>query len=287
MDNFTTTDMLPDGEYRNLAIPKRNGSVRYIAAPDEDLLEYQQSALKSLNTIFFGLLSKTSVYSVPHGFIPNRSPVSAAKQHIGYDITIKIDIKDFFDSVTVDHIKKTLEKFDTNNKVKNTHILDNPNFWHIKGYAAQGFATSPIIANIAILPALQQIKEYLSRGVATTMIHKNYCFTIYADDICISFNNVDKIGRKNKRLKPNWTLIRSIIFKTSAILERHGFKVNQKKTKILQAKHGYRKILGVNVGSDHIRATRKTRRRMRAAQHQANGPSLGGLTSWSNHCTRK
>lgn len=33
---------------------------------------------------------------IPHAFVQGRSPVTNAKMHIGFDITISLDIKDFF-----------------------------------------------------------------------------------------------------------------------------------------------------------------------------------------------
>lgn len=61
----------------------------------------------------------------------------------------------------------------------------------------------------------------------------------------------------------------------------NGFSINKNKTRVRCSKAGYRKILGINVGNDHIRASRKTMRKIRAANHQGNFHSKGGLTTWS------
>ena len=60
-----------------------------------------------------------------------------------------------------------------------------------------------------------------------------------------------------------------------------SFKIHSNKTRIRYAKYGYRKILGINVGDNDIKTTRKIMRKIRAANHQENGPSLGGLITWS------
>ena len=46
-------------------------------------------------------------------------------------------------------------------------------------------------------------------------------------------------------------------------------------------------ILGINVGNDHIRASRETMRKIRAADHQGNFHSKGGLTTWSKNLVPK
>lgn len=65
------------------------------------------------------------------------------------------------------------------------------------------------------------------------------------------------------------------------IAKENLFKINRNKTRVRSSVAGYRKILGINVGDDHIRATRKVMRKIRAADHQGNFHSKGGLSSWS------
>jgi 2C-methyl-D-erythritol 2,4-cyclodiphosphate synthase len=248
---------LKEGWYRESEIPKKGNKVRKIVCPSVDLLEYQKDQLSKLSKIYSRMIEKTNIKNTAHGFIPDRNCVSAAIQHIGYDTTIVIDIKDFFDDV-----KK--EMF---NKKSTIYLQQDENLFHEDGYCAQGFSTSPMMANLAIIDTLKEIKEYLDK------FYKEHSFTIYADDIQISINN--------EQLKDKYLHENQIIFKIASILERHGFKINSNKTRVLRQKFGYRKILGINVGKDHIRATRQTMKKIRAAKHQKNGQSLGGLITWS------
>lgn len=97
---------------------------------------------------------------------------------------------------------------------------------------------------------------------------KKFAFTIYADDIQISYND--------KSLK------KEIIQIIGDSFMRGGFQINRRKTRTRSSDCGFRKILGINVGDESIRGSRKTMRKIRAANHQGNYHSKGGLQSWAN-----
>ena len=100
-----------------------------------------------------------------------------------------------------------------------------------------------------------------------------FAFTVYADDIQISTNYK--------------SLIPTIIHNVNSFAVNNGFTINRNKTRVRRSINGYRRILGINVGSDHIRATRKTMRKIRAADHQGNYHSKGGLVTWSKNLLPK
>jgi len=245
--------------YTEYSIPKKNGKVRRIFAPSPELLAKQQSDLPVLNSTFVVKEHKYGIPNILHGFIPGRSCITAAKQHIGYEHTIMMDISAFFDNVTPSHLD----------------IVSFPHHFHTdsdgKQFTAQGFATSPILANLAILPIVKQVDTYL-----TGLLGCEYAFTVYADDVQISFNGIDFI-EISQRIEQMVTILFNL----------QGFSMNATKTRIRHAKFGYRRILGVNVGDNHIRASRKTMRKLRCARHQAKWPSTGGLTNWRNQCTQQ
>ena len=238
---------LPAGNYEEYLIPKKGGKFRKIVAPSSELLSYQRRILQTLNRDYIRLTTNTAIANTAHGFVKGRNCVTAAEQHVGFQSTIMMDISTFFDDV------------------KLTHVPDYPdtNLWHKDGYAAQGFATSPMLANLAFIPVLRSIHEFLDD------YYGDFAFTIYADDIQISVNTEDLDELQN------------IIDAVTNNVEVRGFTINNKKTRIKYAKYGYRRILGVNVGDKEVRATRRTMRKLRAAIHQRNGPSTGGLTTWS------
>jgi len=239
---------LPYGYYTPMEIPRKNKPPRKICAPSPELLEYQRSQLPYLNNLFLAYEHRHKAKDILHGFIKDRNCVTAASKHIGYDVTIMMDIVAFFDNVTTAHTG-----------------IPHPSLYTVDGYCGQGFATSPILSNIGILPIIARIKEFLDSEYTD-----RYAFTMYADDIQISINTDNFIEETA-----------DIIEIVTAAFESQGFEMHRHKTRVRRAEFGYRRILGINVGSDHIRATRKTMRKLRAAQHQSNGPSIGGLTTWS------
>ena len=83
--------------YREFSIPKRNGGRRIISAPYPSLLSCQQ-------WIGMNIASKIPVHESAHGFVSQRSIVTNAKSHHGFDWLLKIDIKDFFPSIDIRRI---------------------------------------------------------------------------------------------------------------------------------------------------------------------------------------
>ncbi len=234
--------------YKEFTIPKKNGKARKVCAPDAELLKYQRKALYMIQGMYKEATKDTSIENVAHGFIRGRNVVTAAKQHIGYRSTIMMDISNFFDTVYKSMLPPALQ---------------DVAFYHKEGYAAQGFATSPLIANYASIGMLNEIKDNLDA------LKIKYAFTIYADDLQISTNS--EVHEE----------LNGIIDIVSQSIRNAGFGVNVKKTRIKYAKFGYRRILGVNVGDSEVRATRKVMRKIRAARHQNKKSSLGGLVNWS------
>ena len=238
--------------YREFSLKKKNGKARKICAPDKDLLKYQQSQLPRLLKRFFKEIGGTNVENIHHGFIKGRNVITAAEQHIGFKATIMMDISNFFDSVMHDMLP--------------IDVRDWPFFHKEGGYTAQGFATSPILANIASIKMVNEINLMLQE-------YKPYAFTIYADDLQISLQTEDYIKLNN------------VILRIGDIVKSNLFEINTGKTRIKYAKYGYRRILGVNVGDTEVRATRKIMRKIRAAEKQKQKSSLGGLRNWAK-CSR-
>lgn len=258
----STSNKYTDLSYRDFLIPKKNGKPRRISAPSKELLKYQHNLMPGLYAYHMKRERELNCENIQHGFIPNRNCVTAATQHIGYKYTIIMDLENFFDSCNLSHFPKSITRY--------SHLF------HEKGHCAQGFATSPILSAIASLPIVNEIKQ------ALISMHNNvvnsidrlepddkplFAFTIYADDLQFSTNNAK--------------IVTEIIETVTIIAESHGFKINRNKTRVRKSINGYRRILGINVGNDHIRATRKIMRKIRAADHQGNFHSKAGLTTWS------
>lgn len=244
-------------DYRDILLPKKSGGFRRVTIPSKELLKYQRFLLKPFNRYLNAVLKNEELSDVMHGFRKGKNCVTAAKRHVGFDCTVILDIKEFFDNCT----KEKLPLFHR----------DFPRCFHHNGYLAQGFATSPVLANIALIPVLKELDTQLK------IVLKDYAMTVYADDIQISFNK-DK-GTSTKDCIKDYSKENLCVSLVQACVEKYGFDINLKKTRIRYSEHGFRRILGINV-KDTLEPSRKTKRKLRAAKHQGNFHSVGGLTSY-------
>jgi RNA-directed DNA polymerase len=79
--------------YRYFQLSKRSGGSRLIEAP--------KSVLKRIRRwIANQILRPIPVHHSVHGFVPDRSPVTSAQVHIRQQIVLRIDLRDFFPSIT-------------------------------------------------------------------------------------------------------------------------------------------------------------------------------------------
>ncbi len=235
--------------YRQFFIKKKNGRHRRICAPSPELLAFQRSELHSLAQLF----SSRSMFlfgphdrDIFHGFLKDRNIVTCAEKHIGFDHTICLDISNCFDSITNTMLNMDLD----------------PRLLHQDGSLAQGFSTSPILANIYLLAPVSKLLPKI-RQIAPEVV-----VTVYADDLHISLNNASY-----QKL--------NLIIKLAIIeFANHHLTINPRKTRIRHSKFGNRRILGIMVDAT-LKPSRKLKKKIRAARFQHNGPSLGGLVTAS------
>jgi len=229
---------------RFIKIPKKTrGEFRQICIPNAEEKNTFRSYLTMLNKKATQLCDSESV----HGFMAQRSPVTNAKKHIGYRFTLKFDLSDFFDTVKPKQLEGILTK-------EELEVLMP------SGRAYQGLPTSPIIANLAAKSVDTAVNKIIKK-------QKLECvYTRYADDLCFSFNAYDVVAVLKQKIPQ--------------IIGRCGFSLNKKKTWLQDSKFGNRHITGVMVNEDGISASRKTRRRLRAAEHQKNINQAQGLAEW-------
>lgn len=117
-----------------------------------------------------------------------------ALQHMGYQHTISLDLRDFFDSVRADHVQGKI----------NYEVIRN---CFIDGAPRQGLPTSPLIANIAMISSDEKIIDSLD-------VHSSrFAYSRYADDICISVDD-EKDILKAKHI-------------VSSVLSSQGFELNE------------------------------------------------------------
>ncbi|MGB9887874.1 MAG: reverse transcriptase family protein [Moorellales bacterium] len=225
-----------------VSIPKGDGRKRTIYVPSEAERQQLRELLPDLN-----LRVERAAGEVIHGFVPGRSPVTNALQHVGRTYTVTMDLEDFFDHVTAEKLRGKLPA-----EVLGRVLVD--------GAARQGLPTSPAVANIAAMDMDKAILRWIERT------GKQIVYTRYADDLAFSFDDPELLNILPARIKQ--------------IVNGCGFRLNPAKVRVYYAGAGRRIICGVAVGEDGIYPTREAKRRLRAARHQGRDGAARGLEEW-------
>ena len=208
--NWLTNDRIK--HYTCFNIKKRDGSKREIFAPRSYLKGVQRKILDDL-------LQRVGLNSHAEGFRKKRSILTNAGRHIGKKVVIKLDVKDFFPSIT---FKRILGMFISLGYPRQVSLLLTKLVAH-DGRLPIGAPTSPAIANI--------VSTRLDKRFARLGEKMGFDYSRYADDMTIS---------SNKRS------ITKIIPFLKEIIREEGFEINETKMRILR-NAGRQKITGIVV----------------------------------------
>ncbi|WP_223179026.1 retron St85 family RNA-directed DNA polymerase [Paenibacillus sp. B2(2019)] len=201
-----------DLQYRTIEIPKNNGSgTRTLSLPSIDLKYIQRWILDNI-------LYNVHVHEYAIGFVTGKSTVLNASHHINQEYVLKMDIKDFFPTISGGRVYGLFKCLGYSSSV----ALTLTNFCIYQNSLPQGAPTSPYISNL-VCRKLDQRLELLSRK-------RKLKYTRYADDMTISG------GRKIKKTIPY----------VKQIIEEEGFRCNESKTKLIY-KSNRQQITGIVV----------------------------------------
>lgn len=194
-------------DYIQFDIPKKNGVRTITLLPEGSSLYVLQ---RNFNKYY---LNKQELPICVKGFVQGESYISYLESHIGAKYFVRMDIKDFFPSITSEIIKDTfshLLSFDTDEeKEKILELISE--ICTYEGVLPQGVPTSPVISNIVMTRIDQRITKYCQILGIT--------YTRYADDMLFSSNMFDFKTKK-------W-----FIKKIKYILASMHFKINYSKLK--------------------------------------------------------
>lgn len=223
---------------------KKNGKLRIITAPPEELKALQAEFAQFLNTEYKDFFDKR-----PHitGFVPNRNIINNAEVHLNKEWLVNIDLKDFFPSITAELIEKLVLK---DIKFKNYNTKEMLHLVCYKGVLPQGSPCSPVIANIVAA-------KLIDEDLLDAAMYYDLAFTRYADDLTFSTN---KLLMRDQVI--HFTDIICKIVNNSQHL-----KVNDQKINI---KHRSQKqmVTGVLVNNKEVGVNKVLRNRLRAILHQ-------------------
>lgn len=237
----------PGSPYVSFTIPKSSGEPRTITAPRMTLRKLQRKILDDL-------LSKLPTHAAAHGFVKKRSVLTNAKPHQGAKLLIKLDIKDFFPTISYYRVRGLLRGYGLSFEVCDTlaglmtHrpvLSDGYVVW--PGVLPQGAPTSPTLANL-ICMRLDARLSGLAKKVGAR-------YTRYADDMTFSFasgmDNHSDVGR--------------FLWWVNQICQQEGFAEHVAKRKVLRPSSQQR-VTGIVVNSG-LSVPRQLRRTFRAILH--------------------
>ncbi|WP_163831073.1 retron St85 family RNA-directed DNA polymerase [Spartinivicinus ruber] len=257
-------DAATELHYRRFTIPKKDGSDRAIWAP-KTLLKQAQYWIND------NITRKLIVHGAAHGFIPGRSILSNAEVHTNSKIILKMDLENFFPTITLKRVKGLFRKAGYREQIATLLALlvteaprevvedQNKTYFVSMGPRClpQGAPTSPMITNALCLK--------LDRRLTGIAEKYGWRYSRYADDLTFSLPD-------GKDKQPNLGKLMHVI---KQIVKDEGFIIHPEKTRITR-KGGRQKITGLVVnGQGTPRVPQKTKRELRAAIHNLkNGKPL-------------
>ena len=202
--------------YSTFEVPRRNGRARRIDAPVRTLKFIQRLIHESLSRIY-------RPHRAVHGFLAERSIVTNAREHVGRQYVLNVDLADFFPSITRKRVHRCLigEPYRLNRKVANLIAALSTNAY---ARLPQGSPSSPVIANM--------VAADLDAALANLCGELRCRYTRYADDITIS--TVRNEMSPDLARYPNAQGTGQVILgdKLVAVIENNGFRINHLKSRM-------------------------------------------------------
>ncbi|GAB6841019.1 retron-type reverse transcriptase [Methylorubrum rhodinum] len=246
--------------YRRFTIPKKTGGTRLISAPMPRLKRAQYWVLDAL-------LAHAPVHESAHGFVPGRSIVTNASAHVGRDVVVNLDLKDFFPTLDYRRVKGKFRGLGYAEPVATVLALlctepdtddieiDGQRLHAARGprRLPQGAPTSPALTNLICIR--------LDRRLTGLARNLGFTYTRYADDLTFSASGTaaEKVGPLLKYV--------------GEIVAAEGFTVHPDKTRVMR-RGRHQEVTGLTV-NERVAVPRETLRRFRALLHalDRNGPA--------------
>lgn len=168
-----------------------------------------------------------------HGFIKGRSVITNAQQHTQKKVVLNLDIKRFFDSISLEKIVESFIFFGFQRDMATVlaRLLT------INGRLATGFSTSPVLSNIVCVDMDNELQLLAGRYDAT--------YTRYADDLTFSTHNFLPLRKE-----------------IEAILKKYSFSINASKCRLFR-RGGPQYVTGLTVVDSKPRLSRQLKRAIR------------------------
>ena len=213
-------------------IPKKSGGLRMLHEPKPELKELQRRVLRWLQARGLGGGKRS------HAFERGRSIATHAWLHVGREVVVRLDLKDFFGSTTDAMVRTALVREGAGAE-QAQEIVD---ICSLDGSLPQGAPCSPLLANVAA--------KRMDLRLASLAESRKAVYSRYADDLTFSAGNGDLNG---------------LIPTVDAIVADCGYRVNRRKTLVMRS--GRRQLVTGLVVNRELNAPRELRRKLRAQLH--------------------
>lgn len=242
--------------YTRFEIPKRSGGMRAIWAPLPQLKQAQHWILREI-------LERLVVHGSAHGFISGRSIATNAAEHTNSQVLVKVDIKNFFPSISWRRVKGVFRKAGYPEQIATLLALlctespremvehdGKPVYVALADRCLpQGAPTSPALTNALCLGLDRRLTGFAQKA--------GWRYTRYADDLSFSLP-------LTHQEKPE---ISRLLGTLKRILGDEGFELNVQKTRVIRT-GDVQEVTGLVVNGDQApRVSRQLKRQMRAAVH--------------------
>src|SRR5947209_3456204 len=208
--------------YRRFVIPKRGGGERAIWAPLPRLKAAQHWILRNI-------AEKLPVHGAAHGFLPGRSILTNAAAHANPRVVVKMDVKDFFPTVSLRRVKGIFRKAGYRESVatllallcteapREVVTVEGQTYYVSLGPRClpQGAPTSPALTNTLCLR--------LDRRVSGLARKLGWRYTRSADDLTFSLS----AGHQGEPPR-----IGTLLGLVRRIVESEGFHIHPEKTRV-------------------------------------------------------
>lgn len=203
---------------------KRDGTIRWIEQPRPVLMRVQRMIARQV-------VNNIPLHDSAQGFRLRHSIATCAEPHIGTEVVLRMDLSDFFGSISSARVRTLFAIAGYPSRVATTFAWlctaqPVPDIGLCRTRLPQGAPTSPALAN-AIAFRLDRRLHGLSRLLGVT-------YTRYADDLIFSGNG--KFARRTQRF----------VTSAAAIAMDEGFQINFRKTRVMRRGHQQR-VLGLSV----------------------------------------
>ncbi|CAN2251709.1 RNA-directed DNA polymerase / Ribonuclease H [Bacillus subtilis] len=230
--------------YTSFEIRKKNGGIRKIKAPIEELKDIQKKLAEALYKHKKEKREKKN--NISHAFEKDKSIITNAKIHRNKRLVLNIDLENYFESF---HFGRVRGFFAKNNDfllpIEVATVIAQISCY--EGKLPQGAPSSPIISNL--------ISKILDHKIMKIAKKYKLDYTRYADDLTFSTNDKKFLDLQSEFYE-----------EISKEITRAGFKINEKK-KRLQFRDSRQVVTGLVVNKK-INVNRVYYKETRAMAHQ-------------------